>query len=249
MNGRVYDPLIAVFLSPDNYVQNPDLTQNFNRYGYCINNPLKYADPSGMMMKARDESDAAFDAAFTGSLADGSMSFGNMAGGGGYGGGHYGTMGSGVYDVQCFSTEDVLGSIWNDYLSHNPVDNVLYSYINVNGDWYNAYTTTFNYPSNADNSDEGLDNQSNRTCVFKHENDFLQVKGLTKIFFYTFTAPMSNGKVGGVGIDLAYDRVGNWIQIYTKDNNLYDKTSQDFDVNGDMLYYPWQGHDLNWSMV
>ena len=47
MNGRVYDPLIALFLSPDNYVQNPDYTQNFNRYGYCVNNPLKYTDPSG----------------------------------------------------------------------------------------------------------------------------------------------------------------------------------------------------------
>jgi len=47
MNGRVYDPLMAMFLSPDNYVQSPDLTQNFNRYTYCLNNPLKYTDPSG----------------------------------------------------------------------------------------------------------------------------------------------------------------------------------------------------------
>lgn len=47
MNGRVYDPLIEMFLSPDNFVQNPDLTQNFNRYGYCVNNPLIYTDPSG----------------------------------------------------------------------------------------------------------------------------------------------------------------------------------------------------------
>ena len=47
MNGRVYDPLTGQFLSPDNYVQTPDFTQNFNRYGYCLNNPLKYTDPSG----------------------------------------------------------------------------------------------------------------------------------------------------------------------------------------------------------
>jgi hypothetical protein len=33
-------------LSPDNYVQG-GLSQNFNRYSYCINNPLKYTDPSG----------------------------------------------------------------------------------------------------------------------------------------------------------------------------------------------------------
>ena len=47
MNGRLYDPLIGRFLSPDNYVQQPDNSQNFNRYSYCLNNPLKYNDPSG----------------------------------------------------------------------------------------------------------------------------------------------------------------------------------------------------------
>ena len=47
MNGRLYDPLTAQFLSPDNYVQLPNFTQNFNRYSYCLNNPLKYSDPSG----------------------------------------------------------------------------------------------------------------------------------------------------------------------------------------------------------
>ncbi|MGB4415919.1 MAG: RHS repeat-associated core domain-containing protein [Paludibacter sp.] len=35
------------FLSPDPYVQSPDFTQNFNRYSYCLNNPLKYTDESG----------------------------------------------------------------------------------------------------------------------------------------------------------------------------------------------------------
>ena len=34
-------------LSPDNYVQAPDFTQNFNRYSYVLNNPLKYTDPDG----------------------------------------------------------------------------------------------------------------------------------------------------------------------------------------------------------
>ncbi|MCQ2307065.1 MAG: hypothetical protein MJ000_05830 [Bacteroidales bacterium] len=47
MNGRVYDPLMSSFLSPDNYVQCPDNPQNFNRYAYCLNNPLRYTDPSG----------------------------------------------------------------------------------------------------------------------------------------------------------------------------------------------------------
>jgi RHS repeat-associated protein len=47
MNGRIYDPVLATFLSPDNYIQAPDLTLNFNRYTYCLNNPFKYTDPDG----------------------------------------------------------------------------------------------------------------------------------------------------------------------------------------------------------
>lgn len=44
---RLYDPMLGRFLSPDNYVQMPDFSQSFNRYSYCINNPLKYNDPDG----------------------------------------------------------------------------------------------------------------------------------------------------------------------------------------------------------
>ena len=47
MNARLYDPLLGRFLSPDNFVQLPDFSQSFNRYSYCLNNPLKYTDPSG----------------------------------------------------------------------------------------------------------------------------------------------------------------------------------------------------------
>lgn len=47
MNGRVYDPVIALFLSPDNYVQSSENTQNYNKYSYCLNNPLRFTDPSG----------------------------------------------------------------------------------------------------------------------------------------------------------------------------------------------------------
>ncbi|MDY0078735.1 MAG: RHS repeat-associated core domain-containing protein, partial [Bacteroidales bacterium] len=47
MNGRVYDPFLARFLSPDPQLQSPDYSQNYNRYSYAWNNPLKYTDPSG----------------------------------------------------------------------------------------------------------------------------------------------------------------------------------------------------------
>ncbi|MCM1504434.1 MAG: hypothetical protein NC127_04490 [Muribaculum sp.] len=47
MNARLYDPVLGRFLSPDPYVQDPGMPQNFNRYSYCLNNPLLYKDPSG----------------------------------------------------------------------------------------------------------------------------------------------------------------------------------------------------------
>ena len=51
MNGRMYDPVISSFLSVDRYVQQPDNSQGFNRYAYCMYNPLKYTDPSGWVMR------------------------------------------------------------------------------------------------------------------------------------------------------------------------------------------------------
>lgn len=47
MNARLYDPKLHRFLQPDNYVQDPSNTQSYNRYAYCVNNPLKYADING----------------------------------------------------------------------------------------------------------------------------------------------------------------------------------------------------------
>jgi len=47
MNGRVYDPVTALFINPDNFIQSPAFSLNFNRYSYCLNNPFKYIDPSG----------------------------------------------------------------------------------------------------------------------------------------------------------------------------------------------------------
>ncbi|VEN73341.1 hypothetical protein EPICR_160003 [Candidatus Desulfarcum epimagneticum] len=52
MNGRVYDPEIGRFLSPDGFIQDPYSSQSFNRYTYCLNNPLQYTDPSGQFFDA-----------------------------------------------------------------------------------------------------------------------------------------------------------------------------------------------------
>ncbi|MDV3636978.1 hypothetical protein CMU84_17670 [Elizabethkingia anophelis] len=47
MNGRLYDPLLRRFLNADENIQDPNNTQNYNKYGYVLNNPLMYNDPSG----------------------------------------------------------------------------------------------------------------------------------------------------------------------------------------------------------
>ena len=47
MNGRVYDPILARFMSADPYIQAADNLQSYNRYSYVWNNPLSATDPSG----------------------------------------------------------------------------------------------------------------------------------------------------------------------------------------------------------
>ena len=46
-NARLYDPALGRFISPDRLVPYPGNLQAFNRYAYCLNNPLIYTDPSG----------------------------------------------------------------------------------------------------------------------------------------------------------------------------------------------------------
>lgn len=47
MNGRLYDPALGRFLSPDPNVQFVADLQSYNRYSYAQNNPLRYTDPTG----------------------------------------------------------------------------------------------------------------------------------------------------------------------------------------------------------
>ncbi|WP_299945311.1 RHS repeat-associated core domain-containing protein [uncultured Microbulbifer sp.] len=47
MNGRVYDPILARFVSADPMIDGVTSVQGYNRYAYVHNNPLAYTDPSG----------------------------------------------------------------------------------------------------------------------------------------------------------------------------------------------------------
>ena len=73
-NARLYDPVIGCFFSPDPYVQAPDFTQNYNRYSYCLNNPVMYSDPTGEVFGIDDAiiiCGAIIGAYFGGALANG----------------------------------------------------------------------------------------------------------------------------------------------------------------------------------
>ncbi len=47
MDGRLYDPLVGRMFSPDPYIPDGTNTQDYNKYIYARNNPLKYNDPDG----------------------------------------------------------------------------------------------------------------------------------------------------------------------------------------------------------
>ena len=51
MNGRLYDPILGRMLSPDVVIQDEQSSQAYNRYSYCFNNPLRFTDPSGYMVR------------------------------------------------------------------------------------------------------------------------------------------------------------------------------------------------------
>ncbi len=55
MRGRVYDPKLGRFLTPDPFVTRVLSGQNWNRYAYVENNPLNYTDPSGFEGESADE--------------------------------------------------------------------------------------------------------------------------------------------------------------------------------------------------
>ncbi|MGA2280792.1 MAG: RHS repeat-associated core domain-containing protein, partial [Verrucomicrobiota bacterium] len=46
-NARYYDPELGRFTQPDTIIPDFSNPQSYNRYSYCVNNPLRYTDPSG----------------------------------------------------------------------------------------------------------------------------------------------------------------------------------------------------------
>ena len=62
MNGRIYDPRIARFVSADPIVQAPDNGQSWNRYSYVWNSPTNFTDPTGLVVVRADVNQTAKEA-------------------------------------------------------------------------------------------------------------------------------------------------------------------------------------------
>ncbi len=45
--ASLYDPILGMFITADTLVPNIFDSQSLNRYAYCLNNPVKYIDPTG----------------------------------------------------------------------------------------------------------------------------------------------------------------------------------------------------------
>jgi RHS repeat-associated protein len=54
MNGRVQDPVLGRFVSADPRLTDPSNSQNYNRYSYVYNNPLRHTDPNGFDANSTD---------------------------------------------------------------------------------------------------------------------------------------------------------------------------------------------------
>jgi hypothetical protein len=72
LNGRVYDPFIARFISADPEIQDPTHSQSYNRYTYVWNNPTNLTDPTGFLT-TQQVTQALKDGTARFALADGTL--------------------------------------------------------------------------------------------------------------------------------------------------------------------------------
>jgi len=156
MNGRLYDPVTGRFLNADPVIDNTGGAQGLNSYTYCMNNPLKFTDPSGYIKAAPQEEMVILNPGwlkyagyehYSSSWFD--QEYVESSGGGG-GGGMYGKPGQGGNGTG-------LGGIYYDNVSGNYRDVNTYKavsqevFINVIESYRDNYVTWLYYSGSVDN--------------------------------------------------------------------------------------------------
>ena len=231
MNGRLYDPVTGRFLNADPVIDNTGGAQGLNSYSYCLNNPLKFTDPSGYKKAPTPEAMVVVNANWLKYAGYEHYSspwfnheFGESSGGGG-GGGIYGKPGQGGNGTG-------LGGIYYDNVSGNyrdvntykavdqeVFDNVIGYYRDVASQ--EAITTVWGPAGNS---------------LGETVNNFLGIEGLTCNDLYWWSKKDGSGW-GGLKIDLSYTsndpKTGyKWIQMYSENGGSWTFDNKYTDWNG-----------------
>ena len=69
-NARWYDPALSHFTQADTLIPDPYNSQDYNRYAYTRNNPVKYIDPSGHKIEDTHDGDCDRSASGVGLCVD-----------------------------------------------------------------------------------------------------------------------------------------------------------------------------------
>jgi len=243
MNGRVYDPLTAMFFSPDPFIQAPDNWLNYNRYGYCMNNPTKYTDPSGYQWDVLDmprEDVAWVNHADPQSGASGISrdlygvygSFGAFdVGSGGYSGGFTSWNQIGVVFSNLMGHSDFGGTSYgpnqtSNFQNKEQAFNVGYNYLQRFG--YNGYLG-----ADASQGDHNINLLEKDLVTKDYEN------GLLRIIYGKFLNDINNQ---GVQIGVYYigsDLMSNahWEQLITTNDPRSDGSEITGDIYGMFSYF------------
>jgi RHS repeat-associated protein len=162
MNGRVYDPLLTRFLSPDPLIINSAGVAGYNGYSYVLNNPLHMTDPSGYWAGGFQDISKWLEMDGHGG-SSGSSGSGGGGGGSGGGGGLGFTRPSGFirswYSESTYTSADRSGQagyeysdgVYRDRMTGNVVDQqtAINGTLKVYGGTYESYAI-FKYVNSVD---------------------------------------------------------------------------------------------------
>lgn len=195
MNGRMYDPVMSMMISPDNNIQMPQMSQNFNRYSYCLNNPLKYNDPTGEWVESVllgivfGASNVVFNAEQIDTFSEGLLLFG-------------------VGFIQGFLTEYTMGQSWFVQVGANTLTGALKSGVNemvsvgdgsfnFSGDDWNAVAKATYY---------GLGSSLTKSVFYSYVNPPTEDYYGDQLQYLFF----GNEELGHAAISVMSHRVGCW---------------------------------------
>ena len=79
-DARLYDPALGQFVMADTIVPDPFNPHSLNRYAYCLNNPIRYTDPTGHQLGSNGSDYGGYDGTEHGASTAAGMGLGGNHG-------------------------------------------------------------------------------------------------------------------------------------------------------------------------